>query len=471
LASACAGQKDPPINCEGDPPEIVRPDFWAVDSHCPGTEPDYDKVFDDQVVHRFDIVISSENYEAMMEDMDEKFSGGSMIPDPDALPVPIYVPVTVHYDGKEWTNVGMRWKGHSSLKAAWQSGVRKLAFRLSFDHFESSDASLRDQRFFGFDELSFANGYNDSSLLRDKVGADIFRAAGVPAARGTFAAVYLDWEDESAYLGLYTMIEDPADQMLEAQIGEGSGNLYKPWGDAARWLPIDELEEGQDEFEIHFEPKTNESSTDWSDVIAAIEALHAEPGPGTSEWRSGLEEVFDVQTFLEVLAVNQTIVNWDSYGCMHHNYYVYANPLDGGRLLWFPWDLNESMLYRTQGGCPDPGSVMLDEIVHPDPENDEIDADWPLIGLLLADDEYFAAYCEALRATLDDAFVEETVITELRRQHDLIAPYVVGPEEVEDYPYTNCTADGFNGSLTEGETALEPHVSERRAAVEAALAE
>ena len=156
---------------------------------------------------------------------------------------------------------------------------------------------------------------------------------------------------------------------------------------------------------------------------------------------------------------------------MHHNYYVYASPADDGRFVWFPWDMNEAMLNRQQAGCPEPGSVMLDEIVSPDPDDDEIDADWPLIALLLADPEYREAYRTELRAALDGAFAADDVIASIRAAHELVAPWVVGPEAVEALPYTNTTEQRFRDALTAGDAALEPHVQARHDAVEAALAE
>jgi spore coat protein H len=151
---------------------------------------------------------------------------------------------------------------------------------------------------------------------------------------------------------------------------------------------------------------------------------------------------------------------------MHHNCFVYADPSRGGRFVWFPWDLNESMLERTQTGCPAPGSVLLREIVE---AQSGIDADWPLIRYLLADATYLAVYRKELRAFLDGAFAQAPVIARMERTHALIAPWVVGPEAVEAYPYTNTTQAGFKSSLTGGDSALEPHVKARRAAVEAAL--
>jgi hypothetical protein len=359
----------------------------------------------------------------------------------------------------------MRYKGHSSLKAAWHSGVRKLAFILDFDRFEDAYPELRNQRFFGFNRLAFSNAFNDPSLLRDKVAADTFRAAGAPAARTSFAAPHLDWGDGPVYLGLYTIIEDPCDRMLDTQLGDGSGNLYKPWGDAARWLDFDRI--GEDELGTHFERCDGDDVSIPTDVVTALTALHADHDE-PSAWRAGLEQVFDVPAFLKALAINQVIMNWDSYGCMHHNYFVYANPSNGDRLLWFPWDLNESMLARHQSGCPEPGSVMLDEIVFPDADHN-IDTDWPLIQLLLRDSEYRTAYQAELSSVLGGAFAADATIARLQELHNLIAPYVVGPLEVEAYPYTNCTTAGFLNSLTTGDNALIPHIQARHRAVEAAL--
>jgi spore coat protein CotH len=464
---ACAGDSGPvsSIACPEDPASLVRPADWSVASHCPGVSPDYAAIFDADVVHAFDIVVTREDHAATLEDLDEKYSGGSPLPDLDTLAKPIWVPATVSYGGRTWTEVGMRYKGHSSLKAAWQSGVRKLAFVLNFDHYEAAHPSLRNQRFFGFEKLSFSNGFNDPSLIRDRIAGEIFRAGGVPTARGAFARVTLDWGDGPTYLGLYTVIEDPCDQMLATQIGNGLGELYKPWGDAARWL--DPSTVGAEELGAYFERCDDDDTSVPVEVVAALTALHASrDAPET--WRAGLEAVFDVPAFIRTLALNQVMVNWDSYGCMHHNYFVYANPTNGGRLLWFPWDLNEAMLEREQAGCLPPGSVWLDEIVT---AANGIDAEWPLIRFILADSEYREAYRAELVAALEGAFAAEPLIARLRAAHDLVAPFVVGPEAVESFPYTTGSAEAFAASLTTGAGALEPHVHARHAAVAAALEE
>ena len=106
-----------------------------------------------------------------------------------------------------------------------------------------------------------------------------------------------------------------------------------------------------------------------------MDALHANRG-NASQWRDGLEAVFDVPRFLQCLAVNQVMVNWDSYGLMDHNYYVYGDPSNGGKLVWFPWDLNEAMLSGGPGGGSVARSIMMDQVGD----------NWPLIRFLLDDE-------------------------------------------------------------------------------------
>src|SRR5690606_31230712 len=127
----------------------------------------------------------------------------------------IYVPVTVVFEDQTWTNVGLRFKGNSSLRSTWERGNLKLSMRLDFDQFEDDDPSIKNQRFYGFKQLALANGFSDDSLLREKVAADIFRAAGVPAAQTAFYAVYVDHGAGLVYFGLYTMTEIVDDTVIQ----------------------------------------------------------------------------------------------------------------------------------------------------------------------------------------------------------------------------------------------------------------
>ena len=424
-----------------------RPEGWTESTHGRDAQPAYDYLFDDTVVHRIDISISAADHQEMQADL-EKYNHPQ--PEGPLLGDPIWKPVTLELDGVTWWHVGMRYKGNSSLKTAVHEGITKLAIRLNFDKFENDYPSIRNQRLYGFDKMTFSNAFKDPSLIRDKLAADIFRRGGIPSARGAFARIYVDFGSGPVYFGLYTMIEDPSDCMLENQFTDGSGNLYKP-----------EPQEGPDSggatwrsfVEEDFDKKTNEDSGH-DDVIAVIDALNGNrSNPET--WRAGLEAVFDVEGFLRWLAINQTMENWDSYLCIPHNYYAYADPDDGGRITWIPWDLNEAMLHRGGHCRPDElaASVLLDEATD----------SRPLVRYLLDDPVYRQAYHDELAATLQGAFEESWVHRKAEDYHALVAPFVVGPDG-ESAPYTFLgRPEDFEQSL-EGPPQLTPlkmHVTAR----------
>ncbi len=412
-----------------------RPEGWTEATHGRGAEPAYDYLFDDTVVHRIDITISAQDHQEMQADLEKYTRDGQQEHGPLSAGDPIWKPVTLELDGITWWHVGMRYKGNSSLKTAVNEGIKKLAIRLNFDKFEDDYPSIRNQRFYGFDKMTFSNAFKDPSLIRDKLAADIFRRGGVPAAHGAFARIYVDFGSGPVYFGLYTMIEDPSDCMLADQFSDGGGNLYKPEpmqgpdSGGATWAKF---------VEEDFAKKTNEDSG-YEDVIAVIDALNADRSDPEA-WRAGLEAVFDVEGFLRWLSINQTMENWDSYLCIPHNYYAYANPGDGGRITWIPWDLNEAMLHRT-GHCDPP--VLAESVLL-----DEADRRRPLVRLLLDDPVYRPIYLDELLCTIGSAFEESWVHQKAGEYHTLVGPWVVGPDG-ESAPYT------FLGRPEDFEQALE----------------
>lgn len=348
----------------------------------------------------------------------------------------IYVPATVVFEGKTWWHVGLRFKGNSTLSLPWSTGSYKLPFKLDFDEFEADYPQIEDQRFYGFKQLTLNNNANDDSLLREKVMGDLFRAAGIPAAQSAFYRLYLDHGEGLTYFGLYTMVEIIGSDFLNTTYGAEDGNLYKPEGTYANWTAFDAES---------FPKENNEDEADWSDVEASITALHASRADA-EVWRTGLEATFNVPGFVNWLALNTLAVNWDTYGVLAHNYYVYAAPEDG-KLQWIPWDHNESL--KNDGGMSGPVSLSLEEVTD----------DWPLIRYLMDDPVYEAQYREALSGLLTGAFAEDKVSTQLEEKHALIAPYVVGSDG-EQASYTNVSStSAFESSVS----ALKEHVASRHA--------
>lgn len=274
-----------------------------------------------------------------------------------------------------------------------------------------------------------ASNYEDASLIREKVTADIFRDAGVKAAQTSFYRIYIDHGSGPKYFGLYTAVEVVDDTMLDTQFGSKEGNCYKPDGSGAT-LSTNGFNTSD------FEKKTNEDEADWSDINALYETLHSNDRLSNPEtWRSQLEQVLDVEVFLNWLAINTTIQNWDTYGKMTHNFYLYNNPATG-KLNWIPWDNNEALYSGRMGGAL---SFSMDELGE----------QWPLISFLLEDEVYHAKYKEYIQKVAEGAFKPERINAIYQQNHSLIAPYVTGSEgEVEGYTFLQSSAD-FSNALNE----------------------
>lgn len=455
--------------------EISRPAGWSEETHSDNADPNYEVVFPEDKVNQITITISAENWEAMQADMvallgeqgsgegrvgvapdggqpqrggrpqagegieppaeGEMPAGGDLQPPADGeRPVipgaggvgggdmtsenPMWVEATIEFEGNLWTNVGVRYKGNSSLTSGWRSGSEKLPFKLDFDEFEDEYPEINNQRFYGFKQLSLANAYQDESLMRDAVAAQIFEEAGLPIAETAFYEVVLDYGEGPVSLGLYTMIEVIDDTAIERYFGEDEGNIYEADGSAASFAA-----NTYNRIEGSFQ-KENNSDSDWSDLEALFNILHddlrtADP----AAWRAELEAQFDVDGFLEWLAISAVIEHWDAYGSMTHNYYLYNNP-ETGQITWITWDHNET-LSSIAGGRN--RSVSLDKA--------EVGENWPLIRFLLDDPIYYELYINYLSETVAGPINPDQMAETYQSIANLIAPYAAA--EVGEAAFNN----------------------------------
>ena len=330
---------------------------WTDATHSKSADANFTEVFDDTQVKRLDIVVSADRWQSMLDDMTTTygaFGSSTSAPTVGSAPIgapptnraisvlvetdedPIFVPADVYYNGKTWYRAGIRFKGNSSLQTSWQNGILKLSFKLDFDEFEDEYPQINNQRFYGFKKLSLKNNYNDASQMREKVAADVFKNAGMVVSHTAFYTLYLDYGNGPEYFGLYTLVEEVDGSVLDTQFSSDSGNLYKPEDGSADFI------EGTFS-QNDFTKKTNEDAADWSDVETLFSTLHdGDRTASPTTWRANLESIFNVPVFLKYLAVNGIIQNWDTYGNMPHNFYLYNDP-DNNKLTWIPWDHNEAL--------------------------------------------------------------------------------------------------------------------------------
>jgi len=429
---------------------------WDIKTHSNDVDPNYDVVFDDESVMRIGIVIDNDKWESMQSNLSSIFgssSGGQMRPGVGGMPGggmnnnignsidtqnisyenPEWQDCSIYYynskDTIEWYHVGVRYKGNSSLQRAYQSGSKKLSFKLDFDQYEEIYPDLKNQRFYGFKQLNISNNFEDNSCMREKVVADLFRSFGVPASHTRFCALYVNHGDGNEFYGIYTIVEEVDDTVLKDQFGNNDGNLYKPDGDAASFR-----EGTYDEDE--FVKKSNEDEANFTDVSNLYKVLNEDDTrtDDTTTWRSNIEKILNVPEFLKWLAANTVIQNWDTYGNMTHNYYLYNNE-NTGLLNWIPWDNNEAL--ENNKGCL---SLSFSEVSDL----------WPLINYLMEIDSYKDTYEKNLQNFIDNIYTTTSMNYLYDTYYNLLKDYAL--------------QEG-NSSFSSAVSTLRSHVSNRTTAV------
>jgi len=427
--------------------ELTSTSDWSDETHGKLTTSEIianlDEVFDTSEVQKIRIVIEPENWELMNENLDDLKDELGNSRDFNSIDNPFFVPSEFFYspDGTdenelEWYKVGIRFKGNSSL---YNANCSKLPFKLDFDEFEDEYEEIDNQRFYGFKQLNLKNNYDDESEMHEVVASQLFDDFGLISAHSSFYQLYLNVdggdEDDDIYYGLYTLVEEVDDTVIKTQYADDDGNLYKPEDDAATFASgtYDE-----DEFGL----QTDDDET-YEDILTLYNAIN---DTESSEWKSNLEAIFDVDTFLKWLAANSVMQNWDTYGVMPHNFFLYNNP-DTNTFEWIPWDNNEALVSNNR--CLD---LDMDEVII----DDDNEYNWPLIRYILDDSDYKETYKEYVEEFANSHFNESDLNPIYTAYDTLIRDYVTS----EDDDYTFTSTSEFDTAVDE----LKEHIAERNTA-------
>ena len=126
-----------------------------------------------------------------------------------------YVHAKVTEGGKVFEKVGVHLKGSTGSFRALDT---KPGLTLSFEKFGPGE------KFHGLRKIHLNNSVEDPAYLNELLGGELFRAAGVPAARTTHALVELNGRK----LGLYVLKEGFTEDFLGLHFPRTDGNLTTP---------------------------------------------------------------------------------------------------------------------------------------------------------------------------------------------------------------------------------------------------
>ncbi len=232
----------------------------------------------------------------------------------------------VRIDGEVLAQIGLRKKGHLGSQS-----TRRPSLKLDFNRFVSG------RLFHGIDRFSVDNNKSDTSLAHTCTTYQLFTAAGIPAPRCTHARVLVNGEAQ----GIYTLHEDIDKDFLARHFADPSGNLYE--GTASDFRP---------EFVGGFERETNEASPSRADIDAVMAAL----ATGDAGLVAALDKVVDLEAFYRFWAAEVLVWHRDGYSGNSNNFFMYADPKNGGRFRFLPWGVDGTLGPNSNASNPD--SVM-----------------------------------------------------------------------------------------------------------------
>ncbi len=163
----------------------------------------------------------------------------------------------------------------------------------------------KKQLFHGLQKFHLNNSVQDESYLSEYLSSAIFRSAGYPATRVSYARVWLNDRD----VGLYVLKEGFDQKFLGRFFSDAKGNLY----DGGFLQDVD----------VDLEKDDGNGPDDHSDLHAITEALRDKTP--ASRW-SRLSEFVDMDHFLSFMALERMTVHWDGYCLNANNYRIYFDP-------------------------------------------------------------------------------------------------------------------------------------------------
>ncbi len=319
---------------------------------------------------------------------------------------------TAFINGARFDSVGVRYKGNSSYYRTRKETSRKLPINIKLN-FRLKDQKLKD----GHTTVKLSNAFLDPSFIRDPLGYLIVRRY-MPAPECNFAKVFINKD----FYGLYVNTESIDNLFIQKHFGTYSGYLIKcdpdqwkrvrsqsgcPKGENASLMYLNDNPGCYEAFYEVDDPAA------WRPLLHLIRVLNQEP--------QKIETVLNVDQTLWMHAINNVIVNLDSYtGSLSHNYYIWIDSTGVGHPLI--WDLNMAF-----GGWRRDfsfSSMSDQELIEYSPLAEFSNAKRPLISKLLRVPLYRKIYLAHVRTIVNDWLANGQWLKEAEAMMKDIDPWV-----------------------------------------------
>lgn len=284
---------------------------------------------------------------------------------------------------------------------------------------------------FGSHHMNMNALYTDPSGMRERLGWDMFHELNRPASKTRYTALFIN----EVYEGLGLHIQRVDDLLLRQHNLDRRGTLVRDMTRRnAEELGVDrrsvfgfDLSRRSDQEAFLQQAFESRGNADWRELASLIQWVH--DTPAGDDFYRGFVSRFDVEVFIDWLAIHMLIGDVDAFG---DDYWLYRGRSSGSKWMVLPWDHDLSFGKNERDGLtPDVdlgrhgrGLRQLSDFFAYEYELD--DADWgnALITRFLATDALRERLFNRLDVLMNEVFTPAWFVERTERLSGVIYPYM-----------------------------------------------
>ena len=239
-----------------------------------------------------------------------------------------YVHADLEFEGRLFTDVGVRYKGNGTFMESRDSQKRPL--KIVLNKFAKGQ-SLGDVTM-----LTLQNNVTDGTMMNEVLAYRLYRDAGVPAPRTAYAKVFVTvpGKHERQFLGLYSMTEAVDKQFAKRHFGTKRGAIFKPVTPSlftdlgADWAAYDQI----------YDPKVALYEEQKTAVMELSRFVTQVDNPA---FAAHIGEFIDLPEFARFMAVMVYLSDLDGILGPGQNLFLHLHP-KSQQFQFIPWDQDHS---------------------------------------------------------------------------------------------------------------------------------
>lgn len=289
---------------------------------------------------------------------------------------------------------------------------------------------------FGGYHLNLNALYTDPSAMREKLAWDMFHELGRPASKNRYVALYIN----DSYEGLGLHIQR-IDELLLSQNGlDPNGTLIRDMtrrnneslGLQRRSIFGFDLSTVHDKAAFLARVFDSRWAPEYTHVAELIQWVHDTPaGP---DFESGFNDRFDVDVFVDWLAIHYIIGDVDAFG---DDYWLHRGRQSDGKWVILPWDNDLSFGKNERDGLTPNrelgqygrGLVQLSDFFAYEYAIDDAGWDNALISKFLATPSLESRLHRRMAYLMDNLFTREWFADRIERQASVVGPFLSNPPQ------------------------------------------